>query len=129
MYVLFAAQSLEGPITEEKLSQLLNLTKFEAINTGVHVFLPMDWVVGTASLSANAPLQSKRRLYPHVRDIYPITSPSLPKGRNDVASSNLNDKRYYICRIIIYSLALYIRKVVPHTCVRRGVPVREDTYP
>jgi len=88
-----AAQSLEGPITEEKLSQLLNLTKFEAINTGVHVFLPMDWVVGTASLSANAPLQSKRRLYPHVRDIYPITSPSLPKGRNDVASSNLNDKR------------------------------------
>ena len=80
-------------MTDEKLSQLLKLTKFEAINSGVHVFLPMDWVVGSTSLSANAPLQSKRRLFPHVRDIYPISSPSLPKKASNTGDSKAKDKR------------------------------------
>ena len=95
-YTLHSAKALEGDLNEKRLQELIESTLFQPIMHGVHVFLPVDWISGKASLSINAPLQSKRRLHPHVQDIYPISSPAIPHIQNGVIDAKLKEKRFVL---------------------------------
>ena len=86
------AQALDGPLDHQKLEQLTDLTRFSPISQGVHVFVPVDWMVGKAVLSVNAPLQ-KRRLQPHVQEIYPVSGPARLQGKNGGAHSSTKTER------------------------------------